>query len=79
MLPKVQPAHIGTIAEGLGLAPEEYDLYGTTQAKVCASAYSSICLRRPRCFLWLMITAEVQVKLSALEKRKGGPNGLYGA
>jgi formyltetrahydrofolate synthetase len=36
MLPKVQPAHIGTIAEGLGLAPEEYDLYGTTQAKVCA-------------------------------------------
>jgi formate--tetrahydrofolate ligase len=46
----VQPAHIGAIAEGLGLAPEEYDLYGTTQAKV---------------------------KLSALEKRKDGPNGLY--
>jgi formyltetrahydrofolate synthetase len=35
ILHQVQPAHIGTIAEGLGLTPEEYDLYGTTQAKVC--------------------------------------------
>jgi hypothetical protein len=35
MLPQVQPARIGAIAEGLGLGPEEYDLYGTTQAKVC--------------------------------------------
>lgn len=32
---QVTPAHIGTVAEGLGLTPEDYNLYGTTKAKVC--------------------------------------------
>jgi hypothetical protein len=30
----IQPQHISTVAESLGILPEELDLYGTTKAKV---------------------------------------------
>lgn len=31
---QVQPVHIETIAKGIGLGPEDFDLYGTTKTKV---------------------------------------------
>jgi hypothetical protein len=30
----IQPKHISTVADDLGILPEELDLYGTTKAKV---------------------------------------------
>lgn len=31
---QVRPMHIEAVAKGIGLEPEDYDLYGTTKAKV---------------------------------------------
>ena len=36
------PTHISEVAKSIGLAPEEYDLYGTTKAKVSLSMNTSM-------------------------------------
>lgn len=33
----VKPIHIADVAKSIGLLPDEYDLYGTTKAKVTAT------------------------------------------
>ena len=33
------PVHISEIAQAVGLAPDEYDMYGTTKAKVLSHGY----------------------------------------
>ena len=40
----VKPEHIATIAKGLGLQAEDYDLYGTTKAKVRLTTRQSECM-----------------------------------
>ncbi|PNH05613.1 Monofunctional C1-tetrahydrofolate synthase, mitochondrial [Tetrabaena socialis] len=39
----VQPLHISSIAEALGLLPEEYDLYGTHKAKTDEALFNRLC------------------------------------
>ena len=70
------PTHISEIAQSIGLSPEEYDLYGTTKAKVALALSQSMILA----LHWASRhdTMPLQVKLNVLGKSASASNGHYG-
>ena len=79
------PVHIAEIAKAVGLSPEEYDLYGTTKAKV-----GSVMLVQALCLLsnandcvpslpgHQQQLSSLQVKLDVIKKNASSSNGNYG-
>ena len=70
------PTHITEIAQSIGLSPQEYDLYGTTKAKV---ALLALCASTMLALHWAsMHDVSLQVKLNILSKCASSSNGHYG-
>lgn len=78
------PVHISDIAKAAGLTPDEYDLYGTTKAKVGCGCLSSTALVGQAELLSAFgphrtrNLSSLQVKLDVMKKHASSHDGNYG-